>query len=76
MNVRIRPVRMYDFLTEDRITETVDQHLEIVETVLVGDIDEAVVLMRRHVGVSLEVVEKRAARAITQMLLYGGGRPT
>jgi DNA-binding GntR family transcriptional regulator len=67
---------MYDFLTEDRIVETVDQHLEIVETVLTGDIDEAVVLMRRHVGVSLEVVEKRAARAITQMLVYGGGRPT
>lgn len=75
VNARIRPVRMYDFLTSDRIAETVDQHLEIVESVLTGDIAEAVVLMRRHVGVSLEVVEKRAARAITQMLVYGGGRP-
>jgi DNA-binding GntR family transcriptional regulator len=79
VNARIRPVRMYDFLTADRIAETVDQHLEIAESVLAGDITEAVQQMRRHVGVSLEVVEKRAARAITQMLVYGGtraGEPT
>jgi DNA-binding GntR family transcriptional regulator len=74
VNARIRPVRMYDFLTADRIAETITQHLEIVESVLAGRIADAVIQLRRHVGVSLEVVEKRAARAITQMLLHGAAR--
>jgi DNA-binding GntR family transcriptional regulator len=73
INARIRPVRMYDFLTADRIEQTIAQHLDIVEAVLAGDIVLAVTELRRHVGVSLEVVERRAARAITQMLVYGGG---
>jgi len=75
INARIRPVRMYDFLTPGRIEETIEQHLDIVEAVLVGDVELAVKELRRHVGVSLEVVERRAARAITQMVVHGGGRP-
>ena len=31
INARIRPVRMYDFLTSDRVHLTIDQHLGIVE---------------------------------------------
>lgn len=76
VNARIRPVRMYDFLTADRIFQTIAQHLDIVEAVLAGDIELAVTELRRHVGISLEVVERRAARAITQMLVYGGGART
>jgi len=75
VNARIRPVRMYDFLTPDRIEETIEQHLDIVEAVLAGDVELAVKELRRHVGVSLEVVERRAAHAITQMVVHGGGRP-
>lgn len=73
INARIRPVRMYDFLTADRIDQTIAQHLAIVEAVLAGQVETATAVLRRHVGISLTVVEHRAARAITQMLVYGGG---
>jgi DNA-binding GntR family transcriptional regulator len=75
VNARIRPVRMHDFLTEDRIHLTIEQHLGIVETVLAGDLPDAVRKLRSHVGESMEVVEKRAARAITQMVLRRGRSP-
>ncbi|MEO3854750.1 GntR family transcriptional regulator [Acrocarpospora sp. B8E8] len=74
VNARIRAVRMYDFLTEDRITLTIIQHLEIAEEVLAGRHAEALTAMRRHVGESMDVVERRAARAITQMALNRGRR--
>jgi DNA-binding GntR family transcriptional regulator len=72
VNARIRPVRMYDFLTEDRIDKTIREHLGVVEAVLAGQLDDAEVKLRQHVGVSMEVVEQRAARAITQMALRRG----
>ena len=75
VNARIRPVRMYDFLTEDRIEATIHQHLEIVETLLAGDVQLSVQLMRSHVGESMDVVEKRATRALTQMLLRRQRQP-
>jgi DNA-binding GntR family transcriptional regulator len=74
VNARIRPIRMHDFLTEDRIALTISQHLGIVEAVLADDVASAVDLMRHHVGESMEVVERRAARAITQMILGRGRR--
>ncbi|MFJ9174076.1 GntR family transcriptional regulator [Streptomyces sp. NPDC102360] len=67
---RIRPVRMYDYLTEDRIRLTVTEHLDIVEHVLARRLPEALTALRRHVGESLDVVEKRAAHAIAQMALH------
>jgi DNA-binding GntR family transcriptional regulator len=75
INARIRPVRMYDFLTADRVHLTIAQHLGIVETVLGGDLTGSVALLRNHVGESMEVVERRAARAITQMVLNRGRAP-
>lgn len=69
VNHRIRPVRMHDFLTADRIEATVAEHLGIVEAVLAGDVPTAVERMRAHVGESMAVVERRAARAITHMAL-------
>jgi DNA-binding GntR family transcriptional regulator len=73
VNSRIRAVRMYDFLTEDRIERTITEHLAIVEFVLAGSAAEGLVALRRHVGVSMEVVERRAARAVSQMALHRGG---
>ena len=69
VNARIRPVRMHDFLTEDRITATVTEHLGIVEAVLSQDLDLSVRRMREHVGESMAVVEQRAARALIRMTL-------
>jgi DNA-binding GntR family transcriptional regulator len=72
VNTRIRPVRMYDFLTTDRIGSTITEHLEIVELVLAHRLDEALAALHRHVGESMEVVEQRVVRALTQMALHRG----
>jgi DNA-binding GntR family transcriptional regulator len=74
VNARIRPVRMYDFLTEDRIDLTIRQHLQILEHVLAGRLDKALRSMRGHVGESMEVVERRAQRATTHMAMNRGVR--
>jgi DNA-binding GntR family transcriptional regulator len=70
VNERIRPIRMYDFLTEDRVRDTIVEHLEIVDLTLAGKLPDALMALRRHVGESLEVVEQRAVRAYTQMTLH------
>jgi DNA-binding GntR family transcriptional regulator len=70
VNTRIRPVRMYDFLTTDRVESTIDEHIEIVELVLARRLDEALAALHRHVGESMEVVEQRVLGALTQMALH------
>ncbi|RMI43382.1 GntR family transcriptional regulator [Streptomyces triticirhizae] len=70
VTLRIRPARMYDYLTEDRVERTVAEHLDIVEHVLAGRLPEALTALRRHIGESLDVVEKRAAHAIARMALH------
>jgi DNA-binding GntR family transcriptional regulator len=72
VNARIRPVRMYDFLTEDRIELTIAEHLEIVELTLDRRLNEALAALHRHVGESMEVVEQRVVRALTQMARHRG----
>lgn len=72
VNERIRRVRMYDFLTQDRIADTVREHLEIVRLLVAGDLGPAYRALHDHVGASLDVVRDRAQRALTQMTLNGG----
>jgi DNA-binding GntR family transcriptional regulator len=69
INVRIRPVRTYDFLTEDRISTSIDEHLGIVAALLDGDVPLAADRLREHIGASLDVVEQRAAEAMRQRAL-------
>lgn len=69
VNVRIRPVRIYDFLTEDRIATSIEEHLQILEAVLAGEIRIAADRLREHIGASLTVVEERAAEAMRQRAL-------
>lgn len=69
INIRIRPVRTYDFLSEDRITTSIAEHLGIVTALLDGEVLLAADLLREHIGASLEVVEERAASAIRQRAL-------
>jgi DNA-binding GntR family transcriptional regulator len=69
INVRIRPVRTYDFLTEDRIETSIDEHLGIVAALLDEDIPLAADRLRDHVGASLDVVEQRVADAMRQRAL-------
>lgn len=68
VNARIRPVRMYDFLTADRIALSIDEHLAITEAVMAPELDKAARLMREHIGASLDVVEERAATAMARMI--------
>jgi DNA-binding GntR family transcriptional regulator len=73
INSRIRLVRMYDFIDEERIELPIIQHLAVVEAVLTTKLDEAVIALRAHVGESMEEVERRVARAMTNMILHPGG---
>lgn len=72
VNTRIRRVRMYDYLTADRVETTIVEHLEILDLVIVGDLPAALIALRRHVGESYDVVEERAVHAIAAHAL---GRP-
>jgi DNA-binding GntR family transcriptional regulator len=68
VNERIRVVRMYDFLTSERIERTIAQHLGIVDSVLDDDLDEAQTRFTGHLGESIAVVEQRAAHALARMM--------
>ena len=69
VNDRIRIVRMQDFLTRDRITQTIDQHLDIVAAALDGNTELAVTRFDIHLTESLAVVEERTLRAIAAMAM-------
>ena len=68
VNARIRQVRMYVFLSADRIAVSTDEHLDIIDAVAAAEFDRAAILMRQHIGDSLEVVEERAAAAMSRMM--------
>lgn len=71
VNERIRSVRMHDFLTADRVAATIDEHQGIASSLLAGNAGEAADELRRHLRVSEEIVESRAAIALSRMI---GGR--
>jgi DNA-binding GntR family transcriptional regulator len=58
---------MQDFLTADRIGETIAQHLAIAEAVLAGDTEAAVSRFDNHLTESLGVVEHRTVHAVALM---------
>jgi DNA-binding GntR family transcriptional regulator len=72
VNQKIRRVRMYDFLSEDRIEATISEHIEIVELTMAGRLEEAYRALYEHIGASMDVVLERAKRALTQMALHTG----
>jgi len=63
-NRRIRSVRMYDYLTEDRMAATIAEHIGIAELVVRDRLPQALEALRAHVGASREVVMERAAAAL------------
>ncbi|MET0420459.1 MAG: GntR family transcriptional regulator [Acidimicrobiia bacterium] len=67
VNERIRMVRMQDFLTDDRVTHTIAEHLEIVDALLAGDHELAITEFEAHLHESLAVVEERTLRALARM---------
>lgn len=74
VNQRIRAVRMYDYLTPDRMHATIAEHIEIGELVLRGRLNQALDALHAHVGASKDVVVERAARALAMSrLAHAGG---
>ncbi|OIJ68656.1 hypothetical protein WN71_007415 [Streptomyces mangrovisoli] len=71
VNARIRVVRIHDFLTEDRIEETVDEHLQLLTAVMADLPAEAERIFRAHLAKSKAVAEERALRAIARMAALG-----
>ncbi len=65
VSARIRSVRMYDYLTRDRLDATMSEHIELLELVLSNRLPQALDFLRDHIGASREVVTERAARALT-----------
>jgi DNA-binding GntR family transcriptional regulator len=70
VNERIRFVRMHDFLTADRVSKTITEHLGIVEALLDETAGRAGAAERlsAHLEVSERVVEQRAALALSRMV--------
>ncbi|MFB7877422.1 GntR family transcriptional regulator [Nocardia sp. NPDC056064] len=67
VNSRIRHVRRYDFMINNRIETTISEHLGILDAVLADDIPAAQRLLHAHIGDSLDVVLERITRAIAAM---------
>jgi DNA-binding GntR family transcriptional regulator len=70
VNERIRIVRMQDFLVPGRIGATVEQHLQIVDALIAGDIDAAMTSFEAHVGESFDHVADQVARAVARMARF------
>ncbi|WP_205698746.1 GntR family transcriptional regulator [Conexibacter sp. SYSU D00693] len=67
LNDRIRILRIHDFTLDARIGATIEEHLEILDTVLAGDADAAAAFMRAHVQRSALVVRERVGQALARM---------
>lgn len=71
VNERIRIVRMQDFRTVERVAQTVEQHLGVLDRLIDGDLVEAERRLVGHLDESLAVVEARATVTIGRMLGRG-----
>lgn len=63
VNQRIRPVRMFDYMTEDRMDATVTEHLAIIDLLLDNRIEECADFLNKHINESMRVVLERAQSA-------------
>jgi len=68
VNERIRIVRVHDFLTEERILTTVQEHLGIIDGLLEGTVDTTVERLEMHIDESARVASGRAMNAMVRML--------
>jgi DNA-binding GntR family transcriptional regulator len=64
VNQKVRPVRMFDYLTPDRIADTVDEHIAVAELVLDNRLDDAHRMLLEHIGTSRTVVVRRSEEAL------------
>lgn len=65
VNAKVRPVRMFDYLTPDRMEATITEHIDVAERVLDGDYAGALGALRSHIDESRTVVIERAQHALS-----------
>ncbi|MHA6740927.1 GntR family transcriptional regulator [Rhodococcus erythropolis] len=65
VNSKLRPVRMFDYLTPDRMKATVEEHISVIELVLDGKIPQAHEALVSHIDISRAVVLDRARQALS-----------
>lgn len=65
VNAKVRPVRMFDYLTPDRMTATIDEHISVAELTLDRKLDAAYDTLLAHISESREVVIERAEQALS-----------
>lgn len=75
VNARIRPVRMYDYLTPDRMSATITEHITVLELALDRRLEEAQAALRGHIDASRAVVVARAEQAISMARMASVLRP-
>ena len=68
INERIRVVRVHDFLTEERIIATVEEHVGILDGLLEGNVERTVERLEAHIDESARVASQRALNAMVRML--------
>lgn len=64
VNQRIRPVRMFDYMNEDRMLATITEHIAIGELALSDDMPGAKAALREHIGESRDVVMARVSASL------------
>lgn len=69
VNVRIRLVRMYDYITEDRVEATIAEHLQIIEALVAGDLASARKLLVHNIDSGFQIVQQRALSALGMMFV-------
>ncbi|WP_458117202.1 FCD domain-containing protein [Arthrobacter sp. D2-10] len=74
VNDRIRALRMYDYLTVDRIHSTIQEHINILELLLQRKLSPAYEALRDHIGASQSVVMERASQAFANLALINMSR--
>ncbi|GAB3232789.1 GntR family transcriptional regulator [Glycomyces halotolerans] len=75
VNNRIRPARMFDYFTDERMATTIAEHIAIAEGALEGRYEEATKILTGHIETSRSIVVTRAEAALTWASLANAVRP-
>jgi DNA-binding GntR family transcriptional regulator len=75
VNNKIRPARMFDYFTAERMAATIAEHIAIAEGALEGRYAEATAILTRHIETSRSIVVGRAEAALTWAHLANSVRP-
>ncbi|RRR98393.1 GntR family transcriptional regulator [Glycomyces terrestris] len=75
VNNKIRPARMFDYFTAERMESTIAEHIAIAEGALDGRYSEATAILTRHIETSRSIVVGRAEAALTWAHLANAVRP-